>query len=129
MKFQASSQQFYWERDPNIDVFVQILRGFWEHLFHNCPWSQSFWIFKPSSMFRYHNKDIKMTSIAAILLTILPTLKILFVCWDNFGSHHPEQVLQILNIFKENTENTVFEVSYAVVKRLCLLFTFILRVC
>ena len=42
-------------------------------------------------MFRYHNKDIDMTSIASVFLTILPTLKMFFVCGDNSGSHHSEK--------------------------------------
>ena len=48
------------------------------------------------------NKEIKLTSIAAIIFIILPTLKMLLVCWDKFGSHHPEQVLSISNMFKGN---------------------------
>ena len=36
----------------------------------------------------------RMTSIATIFLTTLLTLKLIFVCWDNFGNHHPEQILK-----------------------------------
>ena len=48
------------------------------------------------------NKEIKLTSIVAIFFTILLSSKMLFVCWDKFGSHHPEQVLKISNMFKGN---------------------------
>ena len=49
-----------------------------------------------------NDKDIKMASTKATFLTILPTLKMFFVCLDNFGSHYSKQVLKISNIFKES---------------------------
>ena len=42
-----------------------------------------------------------------MFLITLPTLKIFFVCWDNLGSHHPEQVCEITDIFKGNTSGGV----------------------
>ena len=43
-----------------------------------------------------------MTPIKAILLTLLQTLEIFFIYWDNFESHHSEQLLKISEIFKGN---------------------------
>ena len=75
---------------------------FYEIFKNNSPLEViGFWIFQPNSMSRYYNKNIKLTSVAAIFFNILPTLWMLFVCLDKFGSHHPEQVLKISNMFKK----------------------------
>ena len=52
-----------------------------------------------------------MTYIVAIFFNILPTLKMLFAFWDKFGSHHPEQVLKISNMFKGNICGGVTEAA------------------
>ena len=55
-----------------------------------------------------------MTSVAAIFSTTLPTLKMFIVCWDNFGSNHPEQVCEIFDIFKGNTTVVKPSIVFAV---------------
>ena len=79
-------------------------------------------------MSRYYNKDIKLTSIAAIFFTILPTLKMLFVCSDKFGSHHPEHP----DPSSENLEYVPGEYLWwgsVAVKPLSLRYALVLRVC
>ena len=92
---------------PRRRCFAVNFTRFFKNLFHRILWCFCFWILKPSHMSRYHNKDMKTTSITAMFLITLPTLKIFFLCWDNLGSHHPEQVCEITDIFKGNTSGGV----------------------
>ena len=45
-------------------------------LFQRTPLGNYFWLFKWSVLSRYYNKDIKMTSIETMLVTLLRTLKL-----------------------------------------------------
>ena len=50
---------------------------------------------------KLYDTDFKFTSIQTILVS-LKMFENVFVCWDNFGGHHPEKFLKISEIFKKN---------------------------
>ena len=51
-------------------------------------------------MSRHCNKDLKVLSIQAILVTLCQLWK-WFTCWENFENHHPEKLTKISDICKE----------------------------
>ena len=76
---------------PQHTCFIVKCTKFLRTYFLRSYWSDWFWILQLSSMSRYYNKDLKMTSVAAIFFSF-ESFHNTVLCWDRFGSHHPATI-------------------------------------
>lgn len=48
----------------------------------------------------YDDKDIIIKTSKRLSIDIIANFENVFFCWDSFGSHHPEKLLKISEVFR-----------------------------